>query len=120
MLKKSTQTLGNNKGFSLIETLVAIFIASLTILSVVESYRYILSVTYGTKEITVMLNAVKRVYNDTLLGKISFETNFYTNVDGVEIHLILTNTTSTNPLISDVLIFATNANKTFSVLTSIY
>lgn len=120
MLRRYIRKLRNSSGFSLVEVLVAVFMASLITISVVESYRYVVSVTFATRKVANTVNAVNRIYTDVLLGKVSIEDSISTNVEGVEIYIKLTNIVSRDPLVSDVLIFATNGNYTFSVLTSIH
>lgn len=110
----------DNKGFSLIEVMVAMFVASLIIFSVVETYRYVLNVTYKSRKVSEMLNVVKGVYNEVSLSKIKISSNFHTNVNGIDVWIYLTNTISKDPLVSDMIIFATNNDVKFSVITSIY
>ncbi|MFN4244599.1 MAG: prepilin-type N-terminal cleavage/methylation domain-containing protein [Brevinematia bacterium] len=112
--------LKNNKAFSLVEVMVAIIISSIIIFSVVETYRYVLKITSKTRSIEKTIQTVKKIYNQVSLGKIPFtnENKLHTNINGVDITLILTNKISQNPFISDVLILATNEKFTFSVLTS--
>ena len=121
MLRKFTPILKNSKAFSLVEVMVAIFISSVIIFSVVESYRYILSVTSQARSLEKTLTVVKSMYNQACLGKIVFKDGikFYTNVSGVDVVIVLTNKVSQEPLVSDVIILATNGNFTFSVITSI-
>ncbi|MFN4245379.1 MAG: hypothetical protein ACK4F9_04435, partial [Brevinematia bacterium] len=47
------------------------------------------------------------------------EVKFYTNINGVDVTVILTNKVSQEPLVSDVVILATNDRFTFSVITSV-
>ncbi len=117
---KFTERLKSNSSFSLVEVLVAIFIASLIVFSSVEVYRYILNVVLTSQGVEKGIKTVNIVYNKILFGEIKFTDKFYTNIEGVDIFIRLTNIYSTNPLMSDIVIYSTNGEYTFSVLTSIF
>lgn len=119
-MKKSIEKLKNNLAFSLIEVLIAIFIASLIVFSSVEVYRYVLNIVLTSREVEKNIKVVNKVYNEILFGEIKLIDKFYTNIEGVDIYIKLTNTSSTNPLISDIIIYSTNDKYTFSVLTSVF
>ncbi|MGB9620922.1 MAG: type IV pilus modification PilV family protein [Brevinematia bacterium] len=119
-MMKFTENLRNNSGFSLIEVLVAIFIASLIVFSSVEVYRYVLSIVLASRGIEKNIKVVSLVYNKISFGEIKVFDGFYTNIENVDIFIKLTNTLSTNPLISDIIIYSTNDKYTFSVLTSVF
>lgn len=120
MLKKFIHKLRNKKSFSLIEVVVAIFIVSITIFSVVEVYRYIFLSSSKNKDFEVMIRSINKVYYDILLGNIEFKGYIETNINGVEIVVKAKDYLETEPFIGDIIIYATNKGITFSVISAIY
>lgn len=120
MLRKFIDLVKSKKAFSIVEVIVAIFIASITIFSVVEIYRYVFFSSSRSKEFERMILSVKKVYNAILLGEIEFNGYLSTNVDGVDIVVKQTNTLGDSSFGRDIAIFATNKSLRFSVITSLY
>ncbi|MCS7298612.1 MAG: prepilin-type N-terminal cleavage/methylation domain-containing protein [Spirochaetia bacterium] len=122
MLKKFTKLAKDNKGFSVIEVIVAILVVSIMIFSVVETYRYVVSLTSKSKVIYENINLVKHVYNKILLENTIFydKAKFNTNISGTFVEVEVTTIYSTNPRMYNVIIFTTNSDSKFSVSTSIY
>jgi len=119
--KKARKSKNSNKGFSLIEVLVAIFIAAIVITTTVETFRIIFKSMETSRYVNEVLDSVSYIYNAISLGDLNItNSSFFTNIGNVNIFIKFTNTISTNPLETDVLIYATNSRYSFSVMTSIF
>jgi prepilin-type N-terminal cleavage/methylation domain-containing protein len=121
LFTKKRKRVKNNKGFSLVEVLVAIFIAAIIITTTVETFRVIFKSIETSRYVNEVLTSVEYIYDAISLGDIKLNgSTFYTNIGSVSIFVKLTNTVSTNPLETDILIYATNFKYSFSVMTSIF
>ncbi len=118
---KKGKKVKSNIGFSLVEVLVAVFIAAVIITATVETFRVIFRSIETSRYVNEVLNSVNYIYDAISLGDIKLDRyTFYTNINSVSIFIKLTNTVSTNPLETDILIYATNFRYSFSVMTSIF
>lgn len=122
MLKKFTKLVEDNKGFSIIEVIVAVLVVSIMVFSVVETYRYVVSLTNKSRVVYENINVVKYIYNKVLLESSVFndKSKFNTNINGTFVEVEIKTTYSTNPRMYNMIIFATNSENRFSVSTSIY
>lgn len=122
MLRKFTKLAKDNKGFSIVEVIIAILVVSIMTFSVVEAYRYVLSLTNKSRVIYENINLVKYIYNKILVENTltNDKIAFTTNIEGTFIEVKTTTVYSTNPKMYSITILATNNDSRFSVSTSVY
>ncbi|MCX8029693.1 MAG: prepilin-type N-terminal cleavage/methylation domain-containing protein [Brevinematales bacterium] len=121
LMKFIRRLLENRKGFSIIEVIVAVFIISVVIFSVVEAYRYVVFASLKARDLKDIFENSKNLYLHLLEDKDFYKVgSLKTNIQGCHAEIRVIKIYSTNPPAYDVFIRFTNEKNNFSFITTVY